>query len=97
MGNHVSSHVKMHKQRTILQRHIMLPFHRVREAIGTKSMALTFIPWDNNPDDVISKTRNDTTQVWLTLETDLFLRWQHDGLLCPDGGPDSLRQMGSDK
>ena len=97
MGNHVSSHVKMHKRRTTLQRHIMLPFHRVREAIGTKLMTLTFIPWDNNPDDVLSKTWNDTTQVWLTLETDLFLRRQHDGLLCSDGGPDSLRQMGGDK
>jgi hypothetical protein len=98
MGNHVPSHVKMHKQRNmiLLQQHIMLPFHRVREAIGTKLMTLNFTPGDNNLDDVLSKTWNDT-QVWLTLKPGLFLGRRHDGLLCSDDGPDSLRQMGSDK
>jgi hypothetical protein len=97
MGNHVSSHVKMHKRRNILQRHITtFPFHRVREAIGTKLMTLNFTPGDNNLDDVLSKTWNDI-QVWLTLKPGPFLRMRHDGLLCSNGGPDSLRQMGSDK
>jgi hypothetical protein len=59
MRNHVS-HVKMHKRRNVLQQHIMLPFHRVREAICTKLMTLNFNPGDNNLDDVLSKTWNDT-------------------------------------
>jgi hypothetical protein len=53
-------------------------------------------PEDTNPDDVPSKTWNNS-QVCLTLKPGLFLRSQHDGLLCSNGGPDSLRQMGSDK
>jgi hypothetical protein len=99
MGNHVSSHVKMHKRRNILQRHItMFPFHRVQEAIDIKKLMTLNVknPEDNNPDDVPSKTWNNS-QAWLTLKPGLFLRRQHDGLLCSNGGPDSLRQMGSDK
>jgi hypothetical protein len=42
-------HAKLHK------RHTALSFHRVREAIASKTYVFTHIPGENNPADIVSK------------------------------------------
>jgi hypothetical protein len=66
-------HAKLHK------RHVMLSFHRVREAIVFKLMTFNFIPGDNNPADILSKAWG-YTQVWPTLKPVLF--WEGDTMDC---------------
>jgi hypothetical protein len=66
-------HAKLHK------RHVMLSFHRVREAIASKLMTFNFIPGDNNPADILSKAWG-YSQVWPTLKPVLF--WEGDTMDC---------------
>ena len=66
-------HAKLHK------RHVMLSFHRVREAMAAKLMTFNFIPGDNNPADILGKAWG-YTQVWPTLKPVLF--WEGDTMDC---------------
>jgi len=62
-------HAKLHK------RHILLSFHRVREAIASKLLRFIHIPGQNNPADILSKAWG-YQQVWPLLQPLLF--WQGD-------------------
>ena len=66
-------HAKLHK------RHVMLSFHRVREAIASKLMTFNFIPGGNNPADILSKAWG-YSQAWPTLKPVLF--WEGDTMDC---------------
>jgi hypothetical protein len=49
VDNSMQLHAKRHK------RHIMLSFHRVREAIAAGIVTFHFLSGDDNPADVLSK------------------------------------------
>ena len=64
---------KLHK------RHLILSFHRVREAIASKLLYFLHIPGVNNPADIMSKAWGHQ-QVWNLLQPLLF--WEGDTLDC---------------
>jgi len=62
-------HAKLHK------RHTALSFHRVREAIASKTLVFHHIPGEHNPADILSKHWG-YQQVWQLLQPLLF--WTGD-------------------
>ena len=62
-------HGKLHK------RHIMLSYHRVREAIASGMIVFTYLPGWLNPADILSKHWSYKA-VWRNLKAILF--WQGD-------------------
>ena len=69
-------HGKLHK------RHIMLSFHRVREAIASGMIVFSYLPGWLNPADILSKHWSYKA-VWLSLKAILF--WQGDTADIEDG------------
>ena len=61
----VRPHAKLHK------RHNALSFHRVREAIASKFLAIYFLPGELNPADILSKHWG-YQQIWKLLQPILF-------------------------
>ena len=57
------------------KRHVMLSFHRVREAIAARTLNFTFIDGKDNPADVMSKHWS-YTKVRIFLKALLF--WEGD-------------------
>ena len=62
-------HAKLHK------RHVLLSFHRVREAIASGMLRFMYVPGHLNPADILSKTWA-YNQVWPILKSILF--WEGD-------------------
>jgi hypothetical protein len=62
-------HAKLHK------RHTALSFHRVREAIASKTLAFCHVRGEHNPADILSKHWG-YQQVWKLLQPLMF--WQGD-------------------
>jgi hypothetical protein len=62
-------HAKLHK------RHVLLSFHRVREAIASGMLQFMHIPGNDNPADILSKAWG-YQQVWGLLKPLLF--WEGD-------------------
>jgi len=63
------SHSKLHN------RHTILSFHRVHEAIASGMVAIYYLPGAINPADILSKHWG-YTQIWSMLQPLLF--WQGD-------------------
>lgn len=61
----ITPHGKLHK------RHIMLSFHRVREAIASGMIVFTIIPGKKHPADILSKNWGYTI-IWRSLQAILF-------------------------
>ena len=62
-------HAKLHK------RHVLLSFHRVREAIASKMLSFHYIPGNLNPADILSKAWG-YQQIWNILKPLMF--WEGD-------------------
>ena len=67
---------KLHK------RHLVLTFHRVREAIASQLLHFVHISGVDNPEDILIKTWG-YQQVWNVLQPLLF--WEGGTVDCPDG------------
>ena len=59
---------------TLKKRHIVLSYHRVKEACASDMLTFTFIPGDMNPADILSKHWG-YQQVWPLLRPILFMNW----------------------
>ncbi len=57
------------------KRHVMLSFHRVREAIASGMILFSFIPGSKNPADILSKHWG-YSDIWPQLKCLLF--WKGD-------------------
>ena len=69
VGSSSVPHARLHK------RHVLLSFHRVREAIAAKIVKFMHIPGVCNPADILSKAWG-YSQVWNVLKPILF--WEGD-------------------
>jgi hypothetical protein len=69
VGSGSVPHARLHK------RHVLLSFHRVREAIASKAIRFIHIPGIDNPADILSKAWG-YSQVWNVLKPILF--WEGD-------------------
>ena len=70
-------HGKLHK------RHIMLSYHRVREAIASGMIVFTFIPGWLNPADILSKHWS-YKDVWQSVKAIFF--WKGDTTEIKENG-----------
>ena len=77
VNSSTTPHGKLHK------RHIMLSYHRVREAIASGMIVFTFIPGWLNPADILSKHWS-YKDVWQSLKAILF--WKGDTADIGDNG-----------
>ena len=59
----------------LTKRHVILSYHRVREAVAAGIVALLHIPGKKNPADILSKAWG-YSDVWKTLRALLF--WEGD-------------------
>ena len=71
VGSSSVPHARLHK------RHVLLSFHRVREAIAAKVIKFIHIPGASNPADILSKAWG-YRQIWDVLKPILF--WEGDTL-----------------
>ena len=62
-------------QSKLNKRHVALSYHRVREAVASKFIVLSFIEGSENPADILSKHWG-YQQVWSLLQPILF--WEGD-------------------
>ena len=60
---------------TLKKRHIVLSYHRVKEACASDMLSYSFIPGDMNPADILSKHYWGYQQVWPILRPVLFMNW----------------------
>lgn len=71
-------HAKLHK------RHVLLSFHRVREAIASGILQFVHINGSENPADILSKAWG-YQQIWKMLQPILFWKGDTANLMRYDG------------
>jgi hypothetical protein len=71
-------HSKLHK------RHNALSFHRVREAIASGYVVLTYLPGKFNPADILSKHWGYYQTIWPILKPILFFHGDTADLIQDD-------------
>ena len=76
------------------KRHVLLSFHRVREAIAARILHFVFIPGSINPADILSKAWGYQA-VWSMLKPLLF--WEGDTLTSDSHQSESSETTGSRK
>ena len=77
-------HAKLHK------RHVLLSFHRVREAIASGMLRFMHVPGNLNPADILSKAWA-YNQVWPILKSILF--WEGDTAELLKANDSKLREL----